>query len=96
MNQSDWVKERTEARMWWCGDYDCDCVQPHIERITPNREAGYPWIRRDVIWEGTFVCQDSGYPEGVTYETLVEELLAACRERGIDPPDEYAEQVKVV
>lgn len=66
---------------------DCDCIQPRIERITPNREAGYPWIRREVVWEGTFVCVDSGYPEGVTYETLEDELRAACQEFRIEYPE---------
>jgi len=85
VNRSEWVKGRTEARIWWCGDYECDCIQPRIERVTPNREAGYPWIRRETLWEGTFVStgQDSsGYPDGVTYESLIEELREASKAYG--------------
>lgn len=79
MNFAAWEAERIEGLIWWCGDYECDCIQPQILRISPNREAGYPWVRRETLWEGTFVSiGGTGYPDGVDYETLQAELRAAC------------------
>lgn len=52
--EQEWAQPILEARLWWCEDELCDCYQPQIDRITPNREAGYPWIRREAIWRGTF------------------------------------------
>ena len=80
---ADWETERTVAHIWWCGDDECDCIQPVIERITPNREAGYPWIRRETIWAGTFVSRGSYWTDGPDDDALEKELQAACQERGI-------------
>ncbi len=77
------AEEHLVAYIWWCGDYDCDCVQPRIDRITPH-EDGYRWNRCETIWEGTYVSLASGYPEDVTYETLEDELRSACQEYGIE------------
>lgn len=78
-----WDKSYVVAEIWDCGDEECDCIQPVINRATPNRTAGYPWIKWERLWEGTFVTQGGiwgGMPEGVTYETLVEDLRAATAE----------------
>jgi hypothetical protein len=76
-----WRTERTEAYVWYCGDEVCACTQPRIEKITPNLEAGYPWIHREAIWVGAF------HSEGTIQELAQQnaELARACAERGITP-----------
>ncbi len=54
-----WGDVRYEARLWWCGDDVCDCTQPKIDLVSPNHDAGRPWIRRWTIWAGTFVTAAS-------------------------------------
>jgi len=49
-----WRSARIVAELWTCGDDDCDCYEPRIERITPNLDAGYPWIRRELLWSGDY------------------------------------------
>ena len=49
-----WGEERIIGRVWWCQDETCDCTQALIEKITPNFEAGPPWIIRERLWSGTF------------------------------------------
>ncbi len=46
-------KTRVIAYMWYCGD-DCNCSEPIVERVTPNLEVGYPWVRRENLWSGDF------------------------------------------
>ena len=77
---TDWDTEYLIATIWHCGDPECDCLQPQIQRVSPNRKAGPPWVYRETIWEGTFVSVGYGdWPEGVTDETLIEELKEACK-----------------
>jgi hypothetical protein len=78
-----WETPRLQARIWDCDD-DCDCHQAQIDRVTPNREAGYPWIRRERIWQGTYASFDGGvWPEGMSYEQLEVELRQGCEANGI-------------
>jgi hypothetical protein len=86
-----WAQSSVHAGVWWCSDEHCDCVQPVIERITPNHRAGYPWVHRERLWEGTFVSRSYGYPDGVSDDTLLAELRQACEQRGISVPDEARE-----
>lgn len=57
MTREDWQKTWLVAGIWWCGDEVCDCTQPIVERVTPNTDAGYPWVRRERIWEGQFCSE---------------------------------------
>jgi hypothetical protein len=78
---TDWNAGYVIAKIWDCGDPECDCIQPRIERVSPNHETGRPWMRRETVWAGTFVSTGYGdWPEGVTFESLVEELTEACKE----------------
>lgn len=61
----EWLRPKLVARMWYCGDEECDCTQPIIEVITPNTVAGYPWIRGKIVWSGEFLT--------LTYEYTAEE-----------------------
>jgi hypothetical protein len=70
----EWRRNRLIASIWDCGDDWCGCTRPQVERITPNLESGYPWIRRETLWEGTF---ETG--EGVTAQQLDELKEAATR-----------------
>lgn len=76
---AEWARTLLVAGMWSCEDEDCDCTQPQIDRITPNREAGYPWIRREAVWRGTFRSQ-ADLDERLAQRA---ELAAAAAERGI-------------
>jgi len=49
-----WAETKVLGQIWHCGDEECDCSQAVIERISPNTDAGYPWIRRERLWEGKF------------------------------------------
>lgn len=41
------------AEMWYCGDEVCECSQPEINRLTPNRY--YPQcVDRETIEKGPF------------------------------------------
>lgn len=71
-----WEHPKIVGEMWSCEDDYCDCHQPQIDRITPNREAGFPWIKRERLWTGTF--KTDGEMDG-----LWEELKAACAEHGL-------------
>ncbi len=76
-----WNTERVVAEMWWCGDAVCDCTQPIIDRITPNRDAGYPWIRRERLWDGSF--HSNATPEEILAQWA--ELLGARERFGAVP-----------
>ena len=54
MGKEDWEKTWVQVYMWHCGDDYCSCTQPVVERITPNILAGFPWIKRERLWEGAF------------------------------------------
>lgn len=56
----EYKKTRIVAEIWNCGDDVCDCNQPQIHRITPNDNCGYPWIKRERLWEGTFQTDGEG------------------------------------
>jgi hypothetical protein len=51
------------ASVWWCGDDYCDCTQPIVELVEPNFRAGYPWVKRERHWEGTFETDGEGDSE---------------------------------
>lgn len=86
MTREEWETERVLAHMWWCGDEYCNCFLPIIERITPNHVLGFPCIKREFIWEGSFISQ----PSTEDYAQMAEELRQACLEHGVPVPEEYA------
>jgi hypothetical protein len=60
--EGKWVvtdKVRVVAYMWWCGDYECHCTQPVIERWTETDSSMAPRHRSEWLWEGTFGSLDS-------------------------------------
>lgn len=76
-----WASTRLSATIWCCDDeYDGLCYQPQIDRLTPNRTAGYPWIHREQVWSGTFVNE----PTSEEYANLSAELREAAGEHGIE------------
>jgi len=75
--KGEWLQTKLEARLWWCEDNVCDCHQPQIDRIKPNMEAGYPWIRRENVWRGTYTWG------GEDMDKLRAELLEAANAHGI-------------
>jgi len=74
-----WETPRLYAHIWWCGDEVCNCTQPEVEEIRPNREAGYPWVHRVALWKGTF-CSDAEREERDLQRTEIE---VAAMEYGI-------------
>ena len=60
-----WRKPRRVAEVWWCGDEVCDCQQAQVVDITPNLDAGYPWIKWERVATGTFFTDGEGYPQTV-------------------------------
>lgn len=82
-----WARDRIEALIWYCGDDECDCTVPAIERIQPNYRVGYPWVTRTRLWEGAFLSP--------TYEYTIEEreqlqygpLREQCQRMGVAIPD---------
>lgn len=74
------MKTRRYASLWRCGDEDCDCSQPVVEELSPNLEAGWPWIHRKQLWSGTFHCEASEEER----EAQIEELKKARKELGAD------------
>ena len=90
MDYRAWLRlqPRVIARIWWCGDDYCDCTKPLIERITPNREAGYPWIRREALWSGKFITDTWQYDRAEREELQYEPLREECRRIGIPVPRE--------
>ncbi len=52
----NWEAPRMEAYMWWCGSDHCDCQQPRIDYITPDRRGGFPRVNRQNVWSGTYDC----------------------------------------
>lgn len=83
MNREEWEKPYLEARLWWCEDEVCDCTQPQIDLCEPNWEAGYPWIKRKTVWEGTFHSE----ADREESENQRAELIKKAAEMGI-PLDE--------
>jgi hypothetical protein len=70
--QGDYL--RTRAYLWSCGDDECDCYQPVVERLYRNRLsslAGAVWSVR--VWEGSFHSQ----PDADEMATMRAELAAA-------------------
>ncbi len=76
-----WLAGRVTGYVWYCGDDVCDCTQPVIERLSPNMGAGFPWIHRDRLWEGTF-CSGA---DGQETRDQNAELAEACARFGIQP-----------
>ena len=81
----EWELARLEARLWWCGDEECNCYQPQVTKITPNREAGYPWIHREDVWQGTFISS----PDMKEMNGLLKELKYAAKRYSIRLRGEY-------
>lgn len=88
-----WMTSRLIARLWYCGDEECDCTQPVIERITPNVEAGYPWIKRETLWEGKFLSLTFEYSAWDREETQFAPMREACRQHGVPIPEEVEAQL---
>jgi hypothetical protein len=66
----EWRSVRYRARIWWCGDDACDCHRPIIERVSPNKYAGYPWVMPVTVWEGTFFSR----PDFNDYDVMEREI----------------------
>jgi hypothetical protein len=78
--RAHWQQTWLVASIWYCGDEDfCDCSQPVIELVYPNRQVGPPWVHRERVWEGTFHSQATGDE----YREQRRELYRECRKRGI-------------
>ncbi len=77
-----WGKTWLRAFMWYCGDDVCNCSQPKIIKQSPNWNMGYPWVRQDSVWEGTFRS------DGEDYELLVQELKDAAARYDIPLTDD--------
>ena len=76
---------RLVATIWCCGDeVDGLCYEPQIDRVTPNTEVGYPWVRREAVWRGTFVNE----PEPGECDNLAAELRTGAALYGIPLTDE--------
>lgn len=79
-----WLEPQVVASIWWCGDEYCDCTEPVIERISPGTR--YPWVRRERLWEGTFLTDTFSYSweerERLQYAPLREE----CHRIGVPIP----------
>jgi hypothetical protein len=82
-----WRKTWLVAYIWWCGDEACDCYRPIVERLWPNEQSGFPWIRRERVWEGEFVTS----PELGDMERLKKELDEAATRWGIRLRDHFGE-----
>ncbi len=41
------------AYVWYCGDDECGCSQPHIDALYRN-PSDRRWIVRETLWEGSF------------------------------------------
>ena len=82
--QSDrerWATSQLVAEIWCCGDeLDGLCYQPQIDRVEPNRRAGFPWVHRTEVWRGTFV----NGPTTEEYERLTTELREGAKLHGIE------------
>lgn len=77
--RDDWAKTWLRAYMWRCEDAVCDCWQPVIERLMPNLVTGYPWVKRQRVWEGPFVSE----PTATEIKALELILLENALVRGI-------------
>lgn len=69
---------KVRAEMWWCEDYECDCTQPQITRVTkrPYPSVGYNFER---VWEGRFMSRAGEYERTERAERLNEFRKAAHR-----------------
>jgi hypothetical protein len=85
---AEWLRPRLVASVWWCGDDYCDCTKPVIERITPNTNAGYPWIQREQLWEGRFLTRTYEYAHEEREELQYAPLRQACHRLGVAVPSE--------
>lgn len=72
-----WEDTYEESYIWYCGDEICDCYQPVIEEVSPNRKAGHPWVKRRRVWEGTFFSR----PHLEEHKEMAEELRIELRKR---------------
>jgi hypothetical protein len=77
-DRAHWLTPRLEARVWHCDDEVCDCWQPVIERVTPGE--AFPWIKRERLWEGSFISQ----PEAHESKQMIEDLRKAAADYGIE------------
>jgi len=44
------------AYVWWCGDFECNCHQPRIDRFTRSRKwrGRLPLHDIEPVWQGKF------------------------------------------
>lgn len=96
---TDWERWETvwiEAYIWQCGgifrsmDDPCDCREPRIDRLSPNREGGYPLVHRETLWSGTF--KSDAEPDELLAQEA--ELTMETQRRGITLDDEHYAQVQ--
>jgi hypothetical protein len=80
-----WNTPRLEAELWWCGDEVCDCTKPQIVRISPGNQ--YPWVKREAVWEGTFLTHTADYSQAEREQLQFAPLREACREHKVAVPD---------
>lgn len=85
-----WRTSEVVAYVWWCGDEQCDCTEPVIVRVTPNLEAGYPWVRREALWTGQFLSSTFEYSAEERERLQYAPLRAACSSHGVPIPEEAA------
>jgi hypothetical protein len=87
VSRSEWAEPRLVAELWWCGDDWCDCTKPQIVRITPNTDAGYPCVRRELIWEGEFLAETWLYDWDELERMHDAPLREACARFGVPVPE---------
>lgn len=69
---------RIDVYLWFCGDDECDCTQPVVERLDPNpRAPGF--ITRTRLWEGSFRSQ----ADRAERAQQLRELRSAARRFGV-------------
>jgi hypothetical protein len=90
-----WKQTKVIGRIWWCGDESCDCTQALIERITPNLNAGLPWIRRENLWSGRFYTDSGEKPwEDEGLPSPQDDLKSHLVEFGAITQEEYYKEVE--
>lgn len=88
ITREQWLRGYEVARIWWCEDEVCDCTQPVIELVTPNRRQGYPWVFRTNVWEGRFLTDTWEYTAQQRDELQYAPLREACAQRGVAVPEQ--------
>jgi hypothetical protein len=87
-----WLTVRLTAYIWSCDpETCCESMQARVGRISPNQGSGYPWIRRERLWEGKFYSD----PDAAEREQIRQELAHAANTHGIAlDEDSYGEMAE--